>query len=97
LPAPALLVPSALHSWREKTHSLISAFGTSLTAWLLTIVSHGLFCLVLFFPERSGGWVQLIVASIQEDWEEQIDEDSNRPYYVNLKTGESSWEDADER
>ena len=58
-------------------------------------VSSTMSCLV--FPERSGGWVQLIVASIQEDWEEQIDEDSNRPYYVNLKTGESSWEDADER
>jgi hypothetical protein len=41
--------------------------------------------------------VQLIVASIQEDWEEQIDEDSKRAYYVNLRTGESSWEDADER
>ena len=41
--------------------------------------------------------LQLIVASIQEDWEEKIDEDTNRPYYVHTKTGESSWEDADER
>ena len=40
---------------------------------------------------------QLIVASIQEDWEEKIDEDTNKPYYVHAKTGESSWEDADER
>ena len=39
---------------------------------------------------------ELVVASLQEDWEEQIDEDSNRPYYVNVKTGESSWEDADD-
>ena len=40
---------------------------------------------------------QLIVASIQEDWEEKIDEETNKPYYVHVKTGESSWQDADER
>ena len=41
--------------------------------------------------------MQLIVASIQEDWEEKIDEDTDKPYYVHVKTGETSLEDADER
>jgi hypothetical protein len=40
--------------------------------------------------------VQLIVASIQEDWEENFDENL-KPYYKHVKTGESSREDANER
>jgi hypothetical protein len=40
--------------------------------------------------------VQLIVASIQEDWEEKFDENL-KPYYKHVKTGESSREDANER
>ena len=39
---------------------------------------------------------ELIVASIQEDWEEKFDEDL-KPYYKHVKTGESSREDANER
>lgn len=40
--------------------------------------------------------MQLIVASIQEDWEEKFDENL-KPYYTHVKTGESSLEDANER